>query len=93
MIVHPDTGAAEVTWSSKMRQIQKNAKKSNGVKYRSLFLKNAALSVRPDTGAERKETWKFCPKETVQMLFIARMTSKKTTQTAPQGTGARRNEM
>ena len=65
----------------------------NGVKERTQFLKDAALSVRPDTGAERKEIWKFCPKENVQLLFIARMTSKKTTPTAPQGTGARKKEM
>lgn len=66
----------------------------NGVKYRSQFLKNAALSVRPDTGAERKDYWKFCPEEIVQLLFIVLMTNKKTRpKTAPQGTGARRKEM
>lgn len=66
----------------------------NGVKCMNQFLKNAALSVRPDTGAERKKEWISCRNEIVQVLFIVRMTSKKTTtKTALPGTGARRKDM
>lgn len=93
--VHPDTGAAEVTLSLKMKPTQRNAKKKNGVKCQSqppTMIRVLLIDAHLVTGAERRDWSKSCRNENVWGSLIVWTTTGKRMKTVPQGTGVRRRE-